>query len=175
MNAAALLLLPSFNLLELGKRWWTLLAGLTTAMCTSFKVELAKALHDFTLTTGNVFKIALFKANASIVGTFGAATTNYSQMGTDELGTAGGYTAGGATLTNVTPLSTGTQAYWQFGTPVQWSSATFTTRGCLVYNSTNGNRAVSVHDFGGDEAIVSGTFTINMPTNGAGTSLLQLN
>jgi len=170
MNAA--LRLPAFDLIELGKRWWALLAGLTTAMCTSFKAEAAQALHNFT-NGQHVFKMALFKANASIAGTYGAATTNYSQMGTDELGTAGGYTAGGATLTNTTPATGGTTAFWSFSSPVQWTSATFTTRGCLIYNSSSGNRSVGVWDFGGDEAIVSGTFTVNMPTNDQNNAILR--
>ena len=79
--------------------------AISQAMCTSFKVELLTGTHNFT-NGADVFKLALFRNTAAIVGTFGAATTNYSQMGADEV-TGTGYTAGGFTLTNVTPTATG--------------------------------------------------------------------
>lgn len=175
MNAT---LSPSIfdRLLEAARRGLIMLAGITTALCTSYKVELMKALHDWTASTGNTFKLALFKANALIVGTYGAATTNYSDMtgNSDELANTGGYTTGGKTLTNTTPSSTGTTAFTTPSANAIWTSATFTTRGCLCYNSTNSNRAVFVYDFGADEPVVSGTFTVVMPTNDASTGLLRL-
>jgi len=80
--------------------------AITSAICTSFKVELLKGVHDFTATTGNTFKIALFTSDA----TLGAGTTAYSTSNeiTNSSGTA--YTAGGATLTSVTPTSSSTTA-----------------------------------------------------------------
>lgn len=154
----------------------------TTAMCTSFKVELPKALHDFTNTTGHEFKCALLKGASSLAGTWDASATNYgsgsgspspSNLGTDELANGNGYTTGGATLTNVTPTSTGTTAFWQFSSP-SWPGATFTTSGALIYNSTSGNRTVCVESFGGDQTIVGGTFTWTMPVNDAAHALISL-
>src|SRR6056300_1501826 len=95
-------------------------------MCTSFKSELMTATHDFTNATGNTFKIALYTNSAS----FTAATTAYTA--TNEV-SGTGYTAGGETLTNVTPTTSGTTAYTDFA-DVTWSSATITARGALIYN-----------------------------------------
>jgi len=97
--------------------------GFTTAMPTSFKVEILKAVHNFTASTGNTFKIALGKATASITGTYGAATTNYSNLtgNSDELPNGSGYTTGGNTLTSVTPVADGTTAICDFA-DTTWSS-----------------------------------------------------
>ena len=149
--------------------------AITTAMPTSFKVELFQGLHNFTASTGNDFKVALFVA--SVAGTYGATTTNYSNMTTDELGTAGGYTAGGYDITaanNVTPLSSGTTAYTTPGVNPTWTSATFSTSGCLMYNATNGSRAAYVGSFGGTQTVTAGTFTVLMPANAVSTALLRL-
>lgn len=148
------------------------MAGLTQALCTSFKVELMQALHNFTASTGNVFKLALFKAGASIVGTYGAATTNYSQMTSDEA-SGTGYSAGGAALTNVTPTSSGTTAFNDFNDLV-FSTVTITTRGAMIYNSTNGSRAVCILDFGGDKTATAGDFTIQFPTPDATNAIIRL-
>ena len=146
--------------------------GLTSAICTSFKVELLEGDHDFN-NGADTFKCALFKANASISGTFGAATTNYSQMGSDELGASGGYSTGGNSLTNVNPTSSSTTAYTDFQ-DTEWTSATFTTRGCLIYNSNDGNSAVMVIDFGADYSVSGGTFKIEFPAAAAGTAILRI-
>lgn len=152
--------------------------ALTQAITTSFKVELPQAIHDFTNTTGDVFFGALFKATASIVGTYGATTTNYSDMGTDELATAGGYTAGGVSITaalNITPLSSSTTAYFGFsGSTLTWAAATFTSRGLLIYNSSAANRAVCVLDFGSDKTVTAQTFTIVWPTNDSVSALIRI-
>ena len=118
--------------------------ALTQAMCTSFKVELMQALHDFDNPAGNTFNLALFRATASIVGTFGAATTNYSDMGADEA-SGTNYSAGGQALSAVTPTSSGTTAFTDFADEV-FTNVTITTSGALIYNATNGNRAVCVLD-----------------------------
>jgi len=153
------------------------MAGFTTAPPTSFKVELPQGIHNFTASTGNVFKVAL--GVASPTGTYGAATTNYSNLtGNSDEVTGAGYTAGGFAWTaaqNITPASTGTQAYWQWSVNPSWTSATFSTSGCIIYNTSAGNRAVYVGSFGGIQTVTSGTLTLLQPTNGAGTSLLQIN
>lgn len=148
------------------------MAGLTQALCTSFKQELMQALHNFTASTGNTFKLALFKAGASIVGTYGAATTNYSQMTSDEV-TGTGYSAGGDALTNVTPTTSGTTAFNDFNDLV-FSTVTITTRGAMIYNTSSSNRAVCILDFGGDKTATAGDFTIQFPTPDASNAIIRL-
>lgn len=145
----------------------------TTAMCTSFKGELPQALHDFTASTGDAFKMALIKVAPA--GTYGAASTNYSNItgNSDEVSGAG-YTAGGVTLTNVTPTTSGTTAYWTFSPNPSWTSATFSTTACMIYNSTNGDRSVSTYDFGGTQTVAGGTFTVVMPTADASNAVLRI-
>ena len=154
------------------------MSGFTTAMPTSSKDELPQAIHNYTITTGNVFKIALGKVSPT--GTYGAATTNYSNLtgNSDEVASGGGYTTGGFAWTaaqNLTPLNSGTGAYWQWSVNPSWTSASFSTVGCLIYNSSASNQAVYVGSFGGTETVTSGTLTLVQPTNSVGTSLLQLN
>ena len=153
------------------------MAGFTTAFPTSFKGELPQGVHNFTATTGHDFKVALGKVSPT--GTYGAATTNYSNLTGNSDETSGtGYSAGGYDLTaaqNLTPATSGTGAYWQWGTNPNWTSATFSTVGCLIYNSTASNKCVYVGSFGGTQSVTSGTLTLVQPANGVGTSLLQLN
>lgn len=140
--------------------------AITQALCSSFKVELGQGLHNFTNGTGNVFKIALYTSSA----TLGASTTVYSS--TNEI-TGTGYVAGGATLTNVTPVLSGSTAIFDFA-DVTWSASTFTARGALIYNSTNGNRAVMVLDFGSDKTSTAGDFTIIFPAPDASNAILRI-
>jgi hypothetical protein len=153
------------------------MAGFTTAFPTSFKGELPQGVHNFTATTGHDFKVALGKVSPT--GTYGAATTNYSNLTGNSDETSGtGYSAGGYDLTaaqNLTPATSGTGAYWQWGTNPNWTSATFSTVGCLIYNSSASNKCVYVGSFGGTQSVTSGTLTLVQPANGVGTSLLQLN
>ena len=150
------------------------MAGLTQAMCTSFKTELLTGTHDFTNGTGNTFKIALFRATASIVGTYGAATTNYSDVtGNSDEASGTGYVAGGNTLTNVTPTSSGTTAFTDFDNTT-WSTATITASGALIYNSSASNAAVAVLDFGGDKTSTAGDFTIVFPTADATDAIIRI-
>jgi hypothetical protein len=142
-------------------------------MPTSFKVEILKAVHDFTASTGDTFKIALLKAAASGSGTFGAATTNYSDLGSDELGSGSGYTTGGNTLVSITPVADGTTAICDFDNTT-WSAATFTTSGALIYNDTSSDAAVAVLSFGGDQQVSSGDFQIQMPTAAAATAIIRI-
>lgn len=140
--------------------------AITQAICTSFKQELLVGTHNFTNTTGDVFKIALYTSSA----TLGASTTAYSA--TNEVSGAG-YSAGGATLTNVTPTTSGTTAFTDFA-DVTWSSSTITARGALIYNSTDSNRAVCVLDFGSDVSSSSGDFTISFPAADASNAIIRL-
>lgn len=140
--------------------------AISQAMCTSFKVELMQALHNFTTSTGNTFKIALYTSTA----TLGATTTAYSA--TNEV-TGIGYTAGGNTLTNVTPTSSSTTAFTDFA-DTTWTTATITARGALIYNSTNANRAVAVLDFGADKTSTAGDFTIVFPTPDASNAIIRI-
>lgn len=146
---------------------------ITNAEPTSFKVELLRAVHNFTTGTGDTFKIALLKANDAANGVFGAGTTNYSELGDAELATGGGYVAGGNTLTAITPVATQTSAVASF-TNTTWESATFTTCGALIYNATRGNAACAVLSFGGDRQVSSGNFTIQFPTASATTAIIRI-
>lgn len=145
--------------------------AITQAMCTSFKVELMQALHDFDNPGGNTFNLALFRAQASIVGTFGAGTTNYSDMGADEA-SGTNYSAGGAALTSVSPTTSGTTAFTDFADLV-FSNVTITTSGCLIYNDTNGDRAVAVFNFGADKTATAADLTIIFPAAAAATAIIR--
>lgn len=148
--------------------------ALTSALCTTFKKELLEGDHDFN-NGADAFKIALFKANASITGTHGAATTNYTDMtgASDELANGSGYTSAGEALTNVDPTNSGTTAITDFA-DVSWTSATFTTRGCLIYNTSDSGSAVMVIDFGGDYTVTGGTFTVSFPAADASNAIIRI-
>ena len=135
-------------------------------MCTSFKQELLTGTHNFTNGTGDTFKIALFTSSA----TLGASTTAYSTTN-ETSGT--GYTAGGNTLTNVTPTTSGTTAFTDFA-DTTWSTASITARGALIYNSTDSNKAVVVLDFGADKTSTAGDFTIQFPTADASNAIIRI-
>ena len=150
--------------------------SVTTAMPTSFKVEILKAVHNFTASTGNTFKLALMKATASGSGTYGAATTSYDTLvsNTDELPNASGYTTGGNTLVSVTPVADGTTAVCDFDNTT-WTSATFTTCGGIIYNDTAaGDPACAVLSFGGDQQVSSGDFQIQFPAAAAATAIIRI-
>ena len=137
-------------------------------MCTSFKQELLTGTHDFTASTGNTFKLALYDNNAS----FTAATTAYTAS--NEVGDSGTYSAGGGTLTNVTPTTSGTTALTDFD-DLSFTSATITARGALIYNDTAaGDPSVVVLDFGSDKTSTSGTFTIVFPTADASNAIIRI-
>ena len=146
--------------------------AITQAMCTSFKVELMTATHNFTTSTGDAFKLALFRATASIAGTFGAGTTNYSDMGADQA-SGTNYSAGGNTLTNVTPTSSGTTALTDFA-DLTFTNVTITTSGCLIYNDTNSDKSVAVFSFGGDKTATAGDLTIIFPAADASNAVIRL-
>src|SRR3954468_23217366 len=120
--------------------------AITQAISNSFKPELMQALHNFTTSTGNVFKIALYPSTA----TLSASTATYSSSG--EIAAGGNYSTGGNILTNVTPTLSTATGITDFA-DTTWSTSTITNaRGALIYNSTNGNRAVVVLDFGADKS-----------------------
>ena len=143
--------------------------AISSAICNSFKQEILVGTHNFTATSGNTFKIALFTSDASL----GASTTAYSTSNeiTNSSGTA--YTAGGATLTSVTPTTSGTTALCDFA-DVSFSSASFTANGALIYNDTQSDKAVAVIAFGGDKTVSSGTFTIQFPTADASNAIIRI-
>jgi len=148
--------------------------AITSAVCTSFKVLLLKGSMNFTASTGDTFKIALYTSSA----TLGASTTDYASTNeiTNTSGTA--YTAGGASLTSVTPVADSTTAICDFS-DVSWTSASFTANGCLIYNTTTGTGSsttdsVAAIAFGGDKTVSSGTFTIQFPTADASDAILRI-
>jgi hypothetical protein len=137
-------------------------------LCTSFKQEILQGVHNFTASTGNTFKLALYTNSAS----FTAATTAYTA--TNEVGNSGSYTAGGGTLTNITPTTSGTTAFLDFD-DLSFTSATITARGALIYNDTAaGDPTVCVLDFGADKTSTSGTFTIQFPTADASNAIVRI-
>jgi hypothetical protein len=141
--------------------------AITQSLCTSFKVDLLSGTQNFVSGTGNTFKMALYTSSA----TLGATTTAYTT--TNEI-TGTGYTAGGNTLAvSTSPTSSGTTAYLSF-TDTSWTSATFTCRGALIYNSTNSNKAVAVFDFGSDKQVIGGTFTITFPTADSTSAVIRI-
>lgn len=139
-------------------------------MCTSFKQELLQGDHDFG-TSGHTFKLAMYTNSAS----FTAATTDYTT--TNEI-TGTGYTAGGGTLTNVAPSTSGTTAFTDFA-DLTFSTATVTARGAIIYNTTTGGGtgttdSVVVLDFGGDKTSTAGDFTIQFPTADASNAIIRI-
>jgi len=136
-------------------------------MCTSFKQEILQGVHDFTASTGDTFKLALYTSSA----TLDASTTAYSV--TNEV-SGTGYSAGGETLTNVTPTTSGTTAFTDFD-DLTFSAATITARGALIYNDTAaGDPAVVVLDFGADKTSTSGDFTIIFPTADSSNAIIRI-
>jgi hypothetical protein len=145
--------------------------AITSAVCTSFKKELLERKHDFNATSAHTFKIALFTSAA----TLGASTTNYSSTN-EVVGT--GYTAGGTTLTNIDPTSSGTTAFVDFN-DATWASATITAAGALIYNTTTDGgtgttNAVAVISFGGDKTSTNGDFVVQFPTADATNAIVGI-
>lgn len=140
--------------------------AINTAVCNSFKEELCEGLHNFLATGGDSFKVALYTSSA----TLGDTTTAYSA--TNEV-SGTGYTAGGGTLTRIDPTLDSGTAVIDFDDFV-FSSSTITARGMLIYNSTNGNRAVSVHDFGSDHSSSGGNFTIAFPAATSSNAIVRI-
>ena len=140
-------------------------------MCTSFKDQILEGVHDFSSSGGDTFKIALYSSAA----TLDATTTAYTSS--NEVANSGTYSAGGGTLTNVTPTTSGTTAFTDFD-DISFTSATINARGALIYNTTPThtytNPSVAVLDFGGDKISTSGTFTIQFPAADASNAIIRI-
>lgn len=133
---------------------------------TSFKAELFTAIHVMTASGGDVFKLALYTNSAALDGSTAVYTSTGEVVGTN-------YPAGGQALTNVDPMTGGTTGYTQFGN-LTFSNVTLTARGCMIYNSSKGNKAVIIVDFGSDKSATSGDFIITMPVFSSTTALIRL-
>ena len=140
--------------------------AISSAIPTSFKQELLVGTHNFTATSGNSFKLALYTSSATLGATTTAFTTTGQASGTN-------YTSGGATLTSVTPTTSGTTALCDFADLV-FGTATVTARGAMIYNDTQSDKAVAVIDFGGDKTSTAGNFTIVFPAANATAAIIRL-
>ena len=142
---------------------------ISSAVCNSFKQEILVGTHNFTASSGNSFKLALYTSSASL----GAGTTAYAT--TNEISNTSGsaYSAGGKTIVSVTPVLDGTVAVCDFA-DISFTSASFTANGCLIYNDTQADKAVCVVAFGGDKTVSSGTFTIQFPAAAASTAIVRI-
>lgn len=136
---------------------------ITQGVTVSYKEEILEGVHE----SGDTYKIALYTNAATLDNT----TTVYSS--TNEVAGAG-YTAGGETLTGFATNSGSGKAWLSFD-DVSWLAASFTCRGALIYNSTQGNKSVMVIDFGSDRTVSGGTLTVDFPAAAAGTALIRIN
>ena len=143
--------------------------AITTAMCTSFKQELLGGVHD--LDTDSI-KLALIKATPS--GTYGAATTNYSDVtGNSDEASGTNYSAGGQVLDGATISVDGTTAIVDFTDEV-FADVTVSSDGCIIYNASQGNKAIAVIDFGGTVSATAGDLTIEFPTADASNAVIRI-
>ena len=142
---------------------------ISSAVCNSFKQEILVGTHNFTASSGNAFKLAMYTSSASL----GAGTTAYAS--TNEITNASGsaYSAGGKEIVSVTPALDGSVAVCDFA-DISFTSASFTANGCLIYNDTQADKAVCVVAFGGDKTVSSGTFTIQFPAAAASTAIVRI-
>jgi len=142
--------------------------AITSAVCTSFKVEILKGIHNFSSSGGNTFNLALYTSSASL----GAATTAYTTS--NEVANGNGYTTKGNALTSVTPVADSTTAVCDFA-DTSFTSASFTARGCMIFNdSATGDPSCVIVDFGSDKTVTSGTFTIQFPTADASNAIIRI-
>jgi len=138
--------------------------AITQAMCTQFKRDVMLGLHDL---DSDTIKIALYTSSASL----GAATTAYTTSG--EVASGGGYTTGGVTLASASVVTNSTSGCFTSTNP-EWTSATFTARGALIYNDTESDLAIAVLDFGGDFTVAGGTFKIVFPAQTKDTAIIRI-
>ena len=143
--------------------------AISSAICNSFKQEILVGTHNFTASSGNSFKLALYTSSASL----GAGTTAYSTSNEISNSSGSAYTAGGKALTSVTPVLDGSTAVCDFA-DISFTSASFTANGCLIYNDTQSDKACAVVAFGGDKTVSSGTFTIQFPAAAASTAIIRI-
>ena len=148
--------------------------AIAQALCTTFKKELLEATHNFA-TGGNAFKLALFAegsgGKSSTTATLGAASTILVTTG--EVASSGSYVTGGAALTKVGATLSGTTGITDFA-DLSFTTASITAMGALIYNATNGNKAVAVLDFTSNKTATSGTFTIQFPTADASNAIIRI-
>ena len=143
--------------------------AITTEMCNSFKQELLGGVHDLDT---DVIKLALIKVGAA--GTYDATTTNYSDVtGNSDESVGTNYTAGGQALDGATITLDGSTAIVDFTDEV-FANVTVSTTGCIIYNSTQGNKAVAVIDFGGTVSATAGDLTIEFPAAAAATAVIRI-
>ena len=141
--------------------------AITSAICNSFKTEILTGTHNFSASGGNTFNLALYTSSASL----GASTTAYT---TSNEVSGSGYTAKGNALTSVDPALSRSTAVCDFA-DTSFTSASFTARGCLIFNdSASGDPAVCAIDFGSDKTVTSGTFTIQFPTADASNAIIRI-
>lgn len=140
--------------------------SITSALCTSFKQEILVGTHNFTATSGNTFKLALYTSSATLNASTTAYTTSNEVSGT-------GYTEAGAALTSVTPTTSSTTAFCDFA-DLTFSSSTITANGALIYNDTQSDKAVCSLAFGGDKTSTAGDFTIQFPTADASNAIIRI-
>lgn len=149
--------------------------AITQAVCTSFKKQLLEGVHNFKLTGGGTFKLALYAISAggkaSTTATLGASTTAFTTTG--EVASSGSYATGGGALTRVDPTTSGTTAFTDFA-DLSFTTATITARGALIYNSSATNAAVVALDFGSDKTSTTGTFTVQFPTANASSAIIRI-
>ena len=138
--------------------------AITQAMCTQFKKDVMLGLHDL---DSDTIKIALYTSSATLNATTDTYTTS------NEVANGNGYTTGGVTLANASVIENGTSGCFDADNP-EWTSASFTARGALIYNDTDGDRAISVLDFGGDFTVSSGTFRIVFPAQTANNAIIRI-
>ena len=144
--------------------------AITSAVCNSFKAEVLQALHNFTASSGNSFKLALYTSSA----TLNKSTTAYSTSNEISNTSGSAYVAKGKALTSVTPVLSTDTAVCDFA-DISWTSASFTANGCLIFNdSASGDPAVCAIAFGSDKTVTSGTFTIQFPTADADNAILRI-
>ena len=144
--------------------------AISSAICNSFKQEILVGTHNFTASSGNSFKIALYTSSASL----GAGTTAYSTSNEISNTSGSAYTAGGKVITSVTPALDGSTACCDFA-DVSFTSASFTANGALIFNDTaSGDPAVCAIAFGSDKTVTSGTFTIQFPTADASNAIIRI-
>ena len=139
----------------------------TNAICNSFKGQILRAIHNFTASTGNTFKLALYQTDA----TLGASTTSFT---TTQQVSSSGYTSGGKALVNSGVLVTGAVAFTNFSN-VSFTGVTLTAQGALIYNDTAaGDPAVCVLDFGGPKTATAGTFTVQFPAFQTDSAIIRI-
>ena len=162
--------------------------AITSCLTNTFKEELLQGHHSFNASgdtpAGSAFKIALYSSNSATLGTTTTAYAAPADAAADPTSTyevtttSSNYSGGGSALTNTGVAKSTTTSYTDFS-DVSWTSASFTARGCMIYNSSTitgltTNATVCIIDFGGDKTVSSGTFTIQFPTNDSSDAIIRI-